>query len=97
MENPYNILKKFLRWEELDLEAIVTCIGQKKDLVKCISKLENERRKNEEKIAKLKKGNHILKTKNSVLDEITRRDERVLQIGLEIKAANSLYHMITYY
>lgn len=53
MENPYVILKRFIKWEILDLEAIIETIDGKNDMVKRRLAARSNKQKDEKEYFKL--------------------------------------------
>lgn len=53
MENPFQILKRFIKWEIMDLEAIIEAIESKNEMEKRKMATQGRRDKNEKKFNKL--------------------------------------------
>ena len=56
MENPYQILKRFIRWEIMDLESIIECIESKNELQKRLNSLNAQRKSDSKQLFKLQNG-----------------------------------------
>lgn len=61
MKNPFSTLKRYIRWEIMDLEAIIDSIEQKNDLVKIKNQLGIQITKNGMQLLKLQKGTYQIK------------------------------------
>ena len=43
MENPYQILKRFIKWELMDLEAMIETIESKDEMIKKMHQIQNKK------------------------------------------------------
>lgn len=62
MENPYQILKRFINWEIMDLEAIMETCNNRTIMEKKRVQLTKDRQSHTNELKKLQKGNTIKST-----------------------------------
>jgi Zn/Cd-binding protein ZinT len=60
--NPFKTLKRYIRWELMDLEAIIETVEDKTELVKAKNSIGIKLMKDHQKILKMKKGNYSMKS-----------------------------------
>lgn len=56
MENPYQILRRFIKWEMLDLEAMIETIEGKNEISRRRDKLKATKHKDAKELTKLQRG-----------------------------------------
>lgn len=56
MENPYQILRRFIKWEMLDLEAMIEAIESKSEIARRCDKLISSLHKDSKEVQKLQTG-----------------------------------------
>jgi hypothetical protein len=62
MENPYQILRRFIKWEMMDLEAMADTIESKNEFTKRKNSVQNKMSSNAKELNKLQKGGSFLGT-----------------------------------
>ena len=53
MDNPYQILKRFIKWEIIDLESMIETIENKNELIRKKNALQNSNAKDTKELYKL--------------------------------------------
>jgi hypothetical protein len=74
MENPYQILRRFIKWELMDLEAMIETIESKNDLEKRRAALKAKKVSNMRELDKMQRDKSFVakfKSKNSKINRIT--------------------------
>lgn len=59
MENPYQILRRFIKWEMLDLEAMIETIDGKNEISRRRDKLKATKHKDARELTKLQRGSNF--------------------------------------
>jgi hypothetical protein len=100
MENPFQILRRFIKWEMMDLEAIVETIDSKNNLTKRKRTIVESQILNSKEIKKLQAGGsfkHSLMSKNSKIMKITDLNEKIENKEKEIDCAEVITKIIFLY
>jgi hypothetical protein len=100
MENPYQILKRFIRWEIMDHEAMIETIEAKGDTEKRKNQLSVNRTKHQVELMKLQRGNTLIstfQTRQSKVNRITELNERLEMEEKEIDCAECLTKILFLY
>lgn len=75
MDNPFTALKRYIKWEIMDLEAMIESIETKSDMAKCKNSMGVSLTKHQMSILKMQKGNYSMKntfkSKNGKVNAIT--------------------------
>ena len=100
MENPYKILKRFIRWEIMDLEAMIETLETKNQMERHKNQLEVQRTKHQVELYKLQRGNTFFssfQSKYSKINRITELNERIEFEDKEIDCADCLTKIVFLY
>ena len=98
MENPYQILKRFIKWEIMDLEAMIETIEQKNKWNKTRLELAAKKTSDHRELLRLQSGNgSFFMTKNQKINRITLLTERIEASDKEIGCADVLTKIIYLY
>ena len=100
MENPYQILKRFINWEIMDLEAMVETIANKTIMEKRKIQLTKDRQSHTNELKKLQKGNTIKSTfqsKAAKINRITELNDKIDQEEKDIGYAECITKIIYLY
>lgn len=85
MENPYQILRRFIKWEMMDLEAMAETIESKNEFTKRKNIVQNKMSSNAKELGKLQRGGSILSSFQSKSKQINRISVLTEQIEIEEK------------
>lgn len=100
MENPYKILKRFIRWEIMDLEAMIETLDTKNEMERRKNMLEVQRTKHQVELFKLQRGNTFFSTfqsRQGKINRITELNERIEYEDKEIDCADCLTKIVFLY
>ena len=98
MENPYQILRRFIKWEIMDLEAMVETIDSKNEMQRRKEHIEAKVSSNAKSINKLKEGKGFsLASKSSKVNRITDLTSKIEFNEKEIDCAAVLTRIIFLY
>ena len=100
MENPYQILKRFIKWELMDLEAMIETIESKDKMIKKMHQIENKKAQYAKELTKLQRGNFmasVFKTKSGKINRITELTESVEALEKEIDCAEVITKIVFLY
>lgn len=97
MENPYQILRRFIKWELLDLEAMVETIESKNEIARRRDKLKQVRHKDTRELIKLQKGTNFFMSQSQKVNRITVLNDRIELTEKEIDCADVLMKIIYMY
>lgn len=85
MENPYQILRRFIKWEIMDLEAMVETIESKSEFNKRKNAVQNKMTSNAKELGKLQRGGSLMSSFQSKSKQINRISELTEKIEVEEK------------
>ena len=81
MENPYQILRRLIKWEMMDLEAMAETIEAKNEFTKRKHFTQNRMSSNCKELNKIQKGGSIfsslLQSKSKIINRITELNEHI--------------------
>ena len=100
MENPFQILRRFIKWEMMDLEAIIETIDSKNEFTKRQRMIAESQEHNSKEIKKLQAGGsfkHSLMSKNSKIMKITELNEKIEHKEKEIDCAEVISKIVFLY
>jgi len=97
MENPYQILKRFIKWEIMDLEAMIETIESKNEMTRRRESVLQSRQKDSKELFKLQNSNKMFMTKNAKVNRITVLNDRIERLAKEIDCADVLTKIIFLY
>lgn len=97
MENPYQILRRFIKWEMLDLEAMIETIESKNEIIRRRDKLKSSILKDTQEIKKLQNGSRFFMSHSYKVNRITVLNDRIELTEREIDCAEVLMKIIYLY
>jgi hypothetical protein len=97
MENPYQILRRFLKWEMLDLEAMIETIDGKNEISRRRDKLKASKHKDARELTKLQRGSNFFMSQSAKVNRITVLNDRMELTDREIDCADVLMKIIYLY
>ena len=97
MSNPYEILSKFIKWEIMDLEAMIEAVESKNEMTRRRGLITTGMTKDNRELFKLQNTNKRFMTKNQKVNRITLINERIEQAGREIEATEILNRITLLY
>lgn len=97
MENPYQILRRFIKWEMLDLEAIIETIEAKNEIMRRRDKLKTSILKDTQEIKKLQNGSRFFMSHSYKVNRITLLNDRIELTEREIDCAEILMKIMYLY
>ena len=100
MENPYQILRRFINWEMMDLEAMIETIANKGIIEKKKNQTLKDKQNHAKQLSQLQKGKGISSTfssKSSKINKITDLNDKIENEEKEIECAECLTKIVYLY
>ena len=100
MENPYQILRRFIHWEIQDLQAMIETIDSKNQFQKRMHDIKNKQSSHSKELTKLQKGNTLksaFQTKAKKIGRITDLSDKIENEEKEFDCAECLQKIIYLY
>ena len=89
MKNPYKVMRLWLKWESLDIAAMLEAIETKSDLEGKRFTLNQRKQQKQRELDKLKSGKSSMKTmfksQNSIVNSITNLTREIANTEKEIE------------
>ena len=98
MQNPFTIMRRWLKFEILDLEAILEAIGKSHDMEKRGTAKKKERLSDMEEVRQMKDGKETFKSffrsKEGKINKITELTESIQRADRDIECLDLLYKIV---
>ena len=98
MQNPFTIMRRWLKFEILDLEAILEAIDKSHDMDKRATAKKNKRSSDMEEVRMMKDGKDTFKSffrsKEGKINKITELTESIQRADRDIECLDLLYKIV---
>ena len=90
-------MRRFIKWEMLDLEAMIETIEGKNEIARRRDKLKATKHKDMKELTKLQRGSNFFMSHNAKVNRITLLNDRIEMTDRETDCADVLMKIIYLY
>ena len=97
MENPYQILRRFINWEIMDLEAMIETISNRGAIEKKNDQTMKDNQNHQKQLNKFQSKNSIFLSKDKKINKITELNNKIEVEEIELEASKQLNDIVHLY